>query len=62
MLLEDDELPDELEEPDEPDELEPDELLEEVFEGVLLDLPCESKYYVVPSIVLEVFTMYSPFS
>ena len=24
-------------------ELEPDELLEEVFEGVLLDLPCESK-------------------
>ena len=46
MLLEDDELPDELEEPDEPDELdelEPDELLEEVFEGVLLDLPCESK-------------------
>ena len=40
MLLEDDELPDELEEPD---ELEPDELLEEVFEGVLLDLPCESK-------------------
>ena len=62
MLLEDDELPDELEEPDEPDELEPDELLEKVFEGVLLDLPCESKYYVVPSIVLEVFTMYSPFS
>ena len=45
MLLEDDELPDELEEPDElePDELEPDELLDEVFEGVLLDLPCESK-------------------
>ena len=40
MLLEDDELPDELEEPD---ELEPDELLEEVSEGVLLDLPCESK-------------------
>ena len=31
------------EEPDEPDELEPDELLEEVSEGVLLDLPCESK-------------------
>ena len=43
MLLEDDELPDELEEPDEPDEPEPDELLEEVFEGVLLDPPCESK-------------------
>ena len=40
VVLEDDELPDELEEPD---ELEPDELLEEVFEGVLLDLPCESK-------------------
>lgn len=43
MLLEDDELPDELDELDEPDELEPDELLEEVSEGVLLDLPCESK-------------------
>ena len=43
VLLEYDELPDEHEEPDEPDELEPDELLEEVSEGVLLDLPCESK-------------------
>ena len=43
MLLEDDELLDELEELDELDELEPDELLEEVFEGVLLDLPCGSK-------------------